>query len=139
MIRFRGTTKEGEVVEGYYAKVEDSHLIIPDGASLCLGVKIMSEHDFLEGFVEVLPLSLAMSTGISDKNKVPIYGSFEVDGVMSEGGDKLRDIWPNPDTCKVYWKKDIAGFFCKWGDGSDMPLNRGVAANNCEVIPKETE
>ncbi len=97
MIKFRGTTPEGKVVEGYYVKVTDKHFIIPAPPKIsfcanygegCFGV---IENDSGEYPNEVLPSSLAMYVGIDDKNGKKIWGSFEVDGVMSEGGDRAKN------------------------------------------------
>ena len=59
---------DGEWVYGGYCELEKLCLIIPDTASLCYGVKIIDEHDFLEGFIEVIPSSVGQSTGLKDKN-----------------------------------------------------------------------
>ena len=40
--------------------------------------------------VEVHPDSIAMKTGINDKNDKPVYGSIEIDGKMSRGGDRVK-------------------------------------------------
>jgi len=60
-------------------------------------------------------------TGLKDVNDQDVYDS-----------DKIQDV--NGDIGTVYWKENIAGFYCKWGDGSDLPLNVGVATNGCKVI-----
>lgn len=66
----------GELVEGYYRLLYTNvHQItvVEKGGS-------HEEHD-------VDPNTLAMSTGVTDKNGVEIFGSVPVDGVMSKGGD----------------------------------------------------
>ena len=61
-------------------------------------------------------------TGLKDKNGKEIYE-----------GDKLQDSIDN-DIGAVYCKESTAGFYCLWGDGSDMSLNFGVATVKCKII-----
>jgi hypothetical protein len=44
---------------------------------------------------EVLPESIAQSTGKTDKNDEEIYGSIWIDGKLTEGGDKIKCTWHN--------------------------------------------
>lgn len=39
---------------------------------------------------EIIPSSLSMQTGLPDKHGKMIFGSIEVDGVMSKGGDRIE-------------------------------------------------
>ncbi len=61
-------------VEGGHCVIEDRHLIIPDTASLCFDVEIVTKHDFLEGWIEVIPESVGQATGPIGKNKIDVYG-----------------------------------------------------------------
>jgi hypothetical protein len=138
MIKFRGTTKEGKVVEGYYFcdKKADKHIILTGYISI----------KYITSPCEVLLLSLAMSTGIKDKNDEEIFGSFPVDGVMSEGGSEVEFIpieefgTQKKQFAKIYYSKTRKAFCLKGTRGTkwDMPI-----LHNCkylEVIPKqETE
>lgn len=42
-------------------------------------------------FHEIIPSTLSMQTGQTDKNGEMIYGSFRLDGKMTEGGDRVID------------------------------------------------
>jgi len=66
-------------------------------------------------------LEIEFYTDKTDKNGKEIYAA-----------DILRDT--TDDIGLVYWNENVAGFYCKWGDGSDMPLNTGVATDKCELI-----
>ena len=120
---FRGTTKDGKVVEGW----------------LCIwqGVVYIFDSPFnlYNGRHEVLPQSLAMSTGISDKNKVPIYGSFEYEpGKLSEGGDMVKSWYP----CGHLQAENLKVEFV---NGKFRATNgyRHSDFLNVEVIPKEKQ
>ena len=92
-MKFRGETQDGKLVEGYYLETGcGRHFIIdPPQAIIATERTFKGKTDIaIVGCYEVLPQSLAMSTGISDKNQVEIFGSIEVDGVMSDGGDDCK-------------------------------------------------
>lgn len=82
MIKFRGKRIDnGEWVEGYYWYncLEDEYQIT------------VSEHgadNFMNYTVE--PDSIGMFTTLLDKNKKEIYGSIEINGKMSKGGDVVK-------------------------------------------------
>jgi len=85
---FRGKTASGETVEGYYFKNvnEDDFIItreeIPPSLSDPCG-------DCKSIYNAIIPETLAMETGKEDKNGKMIFGSIEVNGVMSKGGDVI--------------------------------------------------
>ena len=76
---FRGMTKDGKLVYGYYIKYRGDHFILPKKAVT-----------FLASFIKVDPESTSQFTGILDKNEKEIYGSIPIDGKMSRGGDCFR-------------------------------------------------
>lgn len=133
-------------VFGYWCKVQDKHYIILDDAEIHPLDPDMGGGfaDGIKGFVEVLPSSLAMSTGIDDKNGLPIYGSFEVDGVMSKGGSGVEQLY-NPAiglyrTGVVEYCKDLAAFSLMTTEGHCYELTimvGGRCGERLEVIPKE--
>lgn len=66
----------GELVEGYYVfRGAKKHQIVTDENLFPL---------------EIDPTTLAMSTGVTDKNGTMIFGSVPVDGEMSKGGDIVQ-------------------------------------------------
>ena len=96
---FRAKDMQGKEVEGYY--VYESFL----------GWDRVHEHRHViymprkknSGMVKIPidPTTLAMQTGIEDKHKVEIYGSYSVDGIKSEGGDRVKLSYGIPPTCDI--------------------------------------
>lgn len=82
------------------------------------------KHEYVEDAVMFMrnvikPQSLAIFTGIYDKNDKPIYSSIPLpDGWMSEGGDILKDGKDIPHTGEVMidpnHSSKIKGFFVHW-------------------------
>ena len=93
---FRGMTKDGKEVKGYYCKVQNKHYIILGNAKVysivglapVAGLRLSGE--FLEGFIEVDPESISQFVGIKDENNQDMYGSIPIDGKMSRGGDRIK-------------------------------------------------
>ena len=84
-MKFRGRRKDtGEWVVGYLMRHDWGTTIAQEEPS----IRNTDKNKFV--YYEVHPSSLAMSIGITDKNGKMIFGSFEVDGVMSKGGDKCE-------------------------------------------------
>jgi len=89
-MKYRGLTKGSKKeVKGNHLVIDSKHYIhYPKvgfaNCECCGGL-------YLESLAEVTPESLAMETTINDKNNKMIHGSFPVDGVMSRGGDKVKD------------------------------------------------
>ncbi|KKM82688.1 hypothetical protein LCGC14_1317050 [marine sediment metagenome] len=89
---YRGMTKNGKEVKGYYCKVQNKHYIILGNAKVysIVGIDSVSGNEFLEGFIEVDPESISQFVGIKDENNQDIYGSIPIDGKMSRGGDRIK-------------------------------------------------
>jgi len=88
MIKFRGFRKDGKGwVEGYYLFRFNSHRIQTIDENYLNGGATLIH--------EIHPESLAMSTGLIDKNGKEIFGSIEVDGVMSKGGSVVKSDFSN--------------------------------------------
>ncbi|MFA5163795.1 MAG: hypothetical protein WC441_04760 [Patescibacteria group bacterium] len=88
---YRALTKDlGRECFGYYGKIEGKHCIILDDAEIKPIDPDRGLCDGIYGFVEVQPHTVAQYTGRLDKNKKPIFGSIEIDGVRNKGGDRLR-------------------------------------------------
>lgn len=76
-MKFRGKRKYGnEVITGYYNAIDGVHHYIFNDDNL-------NSPDWFE----IDPTTLAMGTGVTDKNGTMIYGSVPVEGKMSKGGD----------------------------------------------------
>ena len=83
---YRGTTKDGREVFGWLNHNPSTKKYYISNCwfkqEFC-GVQIPSLN-------EVIPETIAMDTGQTDKNGIDIYGSFKLDGVMTKGGDVVE-------------------------------------------------
>lgn len=89
MFKFRGQRNNGEWVVGHYVAIWDSQYnhynhYIYTGNDRAID-------DYRDGFVDerllVKPETLSVSFGKLDSTGTEIFASFEVDGVMTDGGD----------------------------------------------------
>lgn len=133
-----GKEVEGWLVEcdgKYYiaAKVKDTHW------DLC---------NVFAGFIEVQPRTIAMQTGVKDKNENMIYGSILINGVMTEGGDRViaadRKVYDvvfgehNCCDCDGEEPCSVVGFFFKKND--KYALFGSPYKDGCyEIITEATE
>lgn len=62
---YRGLTKKGKWVYGWYCKVENRHYIVPDSAKR---YAIDKDDPGFYGNREVIPETVGQSTGLKDKN-----------------------------------------------------------------------
>jgi len=103
---FRGIDiNTGEWVHGYYVK---RLVVFPNKATAYQYGIVAHGNNVKYPPVEsreypVHPDSIAQNTGIQDKNNTPIYGSIEIDGKMSRGGDIVEVFMPN----SAYPKRSI--------------------------------
>ncbi len=79
-IKFRGFRKDGTMLIGDLNHIYGYLHIFPRGENAGL--------DSPDNY-EIVPESLSMFTGLTDKNGKQIFGSIPIDGVMSMGGDVL--------------------------------------------------
>ena len=79
---------------GYYCRsFNNEHIILPptgccglsDGFAGCP----TKAHNFYAVGLAIHPETLAKGSGVGDKHKKEIYGSIEVDGKLSKGGDRV--------------------------------------------------
>jgi len=70
MREYRGLTKEGKWVYGWYVKIEGAHYIIDNTVS-----HTWLEEDCYEvqGLIEVIPETVGQQVGLKDKNSKEIY------------------------------------------------------------------
>jgi len=99
----------------------------------------------IESYI-VLPESLAMYTGLKDKNGKRIFGSIPVDGRMSKGGDIIVEkndhfstpenpVWEDPMEVKWDLQDKLTGFnieSCYW----DIKII-GTVFDNPELLEVE--
>lgn len=85
MIKFRGvsiaTGFEGTIKIGYLFRDQIGQYLISE-------ITKLDEPKWL--CQEVNPKTISQFTGLHDKNGTEIYGSIEIDGVMTNGGDKIK-------------------------------------------------
>lgn len=97
MFKFRGqSTLTGEWVTGWHFMDVglEKHYIVSIGVPN-----------------EIHPSSLSISTGKLDSNKQEIFASFEIDGVMTEGGDVVEGI--SGGAYPVFYNTDNTSFELK--------------------------
>ena len=71
---YRGKTKDGRRVYGWYVRVIDKHYIIVDDGDAVVPINTLEAIDTeLVAFIEVIPETVGQSTGLKDKNGVEIY------------------------------------------------------------------
>ena len=91
MFEFRGREIDtGREVEGSYVPLHGRHFLVDKEYGYLTELGERDGMDYYRRGIEVTPESLAMSTGKKDINGKMIFGSFEVDGKMSKGGDRYR-------------------------------------------------
>lgn len=127
----RAKTFDGKEVFGYHCKVQGKHYMILEDAEFLKARTYGYRIDyFIDGSVDIDPKTLGMYTTVDDRHGKPIYGSFPVDGKMSEGGDIVlfdETVWAQPNTKhKIKW---MGGHFAGGGilgagdyDGSDLEI-----------------
>ena len=112
---FRGLTKDGKMVYGWYAEIESKHFIIDIKAELRPltaygkygkpgeGWKEFFGTYGIAGFIEVIPATVAQQVGLKDKHGKEIYA-----------GDKIK-FGNNKFWCVVVWNDK--GFYQLWRNG----------------------
>lgn len=136
----------GGTVTGFYFQTPGKNFIT--GGVYCHKTRCGANEYVLAPAYEIDPHTLAMSTGIKDKNKKEIFGSFEVDGVMSKGGDWLAtsnsdmkyDLWSVKDYgyTQVTWSEHgWVGTEWTWDDADND--ESVYSLRFIEIIPKGGE
>jgi len=136
MFQYRGKSKAGKWIYGWFVKGTDGYFIFTDGfiinpdfpeyhyQGMGCGLEdrnitdryeamqygweeaINEFYNNLPEFIEVHPDSIAMNTGIQDKNRIDIYGSIEIDGELTHGGDDITlnyGIPPITENLSIIW------------------------------------
>ncbi len=133
---YRGLTKEGNEVFGWLVVIRNRYYISYTDAVMHNHWQIRTFIPSITEFAEVTFESLAQFTGKHDKNKKPIYGSFEIDGVMTEGGDVVKGV--NMHTMKVMWGIRRLGWCVQFTDRNTQylePMDDELFRDyECEVI-----
>ena len=88
-------------------------------------------------FVEVTPTSVGQSTGLKDKKGKEIYGSIEIDGKMSKGGDIVKVMFGEQEliyACE--WYTEIGAWVFR---GNGEWLMYEDVFETCEIIGNVTD
>lgn len=120
MIKFRGVRTEIKLtVKGYYVCENNKHFILVE--TKC-GIV----------WYQVHPESVAQFTGKLDKNKKEIYGSVEIDGKISRGGDRceIEGI--------IVWSEDTCAFMVKYS-GNYYYLGAHLKTDELKLISSQWE
>lgn len=121
---YRAMRKDNhELIEGYY-------LVTKQGKHFIISYAYQSEYmpviDTIKD--EIIPETLAMSTGLTDKHNTMIFGSIEVDGVMSKGGDRVKLQHPSGiREDELYYEDKITN--CYYESGSFWLTGDGISEN----------
>jgi hypothetical protein len=102
----------GEEVMGSLVNVRTSvgyrHFIVPITSTLtpygCTTI-----YEYPDEFLEIIPSTLAQCTGRQDKNGNWIFGSIEIDGKMTKGGDVVKGTFLytiDELTCPIIWSNE---------------------------------
>lgn len=131
-MKYRGKRIDnGEWVYGCYCNNTQEHWIF-----------VPEEDDY----TLVIPASVGMFTGLTDKNGKEIYGSVPINGEMSKGGDEIRVYEKVGEEIKD-WTNEVCfkrGCFslvnrdccevCKNGFGITMNLDEAFHYGDVEVL-----
>lgn len=124
MFKFRGQTKSGEWVVGDLINYPYKN-----------NYNIFNCIDGVTSRSEVHPHTLSVSTGKLDSNGVEIFASFEIDGVMTTGGDAVS---VNGNNYNIKYSPDLASFIAVNVNGKESgKLFHYIDIDNLTIIGKQ--
>ena len=136
MVRFRGKTKDnGKWVYGGFMQTPESPFIID------YSVIVKNAEDgypTVYDVVEVIPSTIAQFTTVKDENDDEIYGSFPINGIMTEGGDIVEaPAMHKGAICGVYW--DMNCWCIKKSNGTTTGLTNYGGKSAPKIIGNQTD
>ena len=124
---YRGLTKDGKMVYGWYVKAKTYSVIIPQGCHV---------YEFLSDGVEVIPESVAQQVGCKDKNGKEIY--FDSDVVEYTFAQVCDEHDETTVTGIVVLDLEFTNSLCvKTKNGALYHFTASECRHSIEIIPPE--
>jgi len=127
MIEFRGKDELTGIV-----KIGYGIAIIPK-YDICSIIKQVGQN--ITAFLQVNPNTLSQFTGLYDKNGVKIFGSVEIDGKLTKGGDRIKSFdWGTIGD--VVWNKEKGAWAIVWEltDSPNRIFWQGLSEHNHVIV-----
>jgi len=109
MRTYRGKTKEGRWVYGWYVKCRGHHYILPiHNDRIGFDERWIQEGaNDEDGWFEVIPETVGQSTGRKDESREKIYTGDKIEFIPVDGSTKVRQI------AEVYYDEKRTAFCVK--------------------------
>ena len=136
MFKAQRTDGKGEV-KGWLVKNRDGQCFI--FKNIWFNTSYAIER-FYQWEIEMNPVilsTISQQTGQTDKEGKDIYGSIEIDGVMTKGGDVIMLETCDVDKASVFFRG--GAFWIKWLSDGNEELLTDYDMKHFEIIGKQYE